>query len=373
MKRIGVFTSSRSDYGILSKLIKELKKSKQFRLKLFVAGSHLSNFFGYTVKEIKKDFKPNIINCPNIAFTKNEIDVTKSLIKLSNIFFKNLQKKKNKIDLMILLGDRYELLPIANICLINGVEIAHIHGGEITEGAIDNNIRNSISMMSNYHFVSTFNSKNRLINFGINNKKIFQIGAPGLEGANEDLFTKIQLEKKFKFKFFDKNIIISYHPETRNIKNIQRNFNILINGIKKFKKIRFIFSAPGADIKSYSIKKNILKFVKNNSNCLYFDSVGHKEYLSFLKVSDLLIGNSSSGIIEAPSLKTISINLGIRQRGRERANSVINEDFNEKKIQKIIKKVINIKTKDSKIFKNPYFPGSKTSKKFIKILSKIIK
>ncbi len=370
MYNIGIFTSSRSDYGILSNIIKKLNENINVRLKIFVAGSHLSKVYGYTVNEIKKDINSELIYCPNIIFNKHKIDMAASSNKLISIFKKKLDR--SKIKTIIFLGDRYEILPAALICLLKGVKIVHIHGGEITEGAIDNYIRNAMSMISNYHFVATPKSKKRLLNFGIDKKRVFLIGAPGLEDINKYLFNREFLEKKFNFKFYKQNIMISYHPETLDLENVNKNLNILLSSIKKFKKVRLIFSAPGADLKSDFIKRKIKDFSNKNKNSIYFDSFGHKDYLSFLKICNLLVGNSSSGIIEAPSLNTLSINLGIRQRGREKAKSVKDLSFSKNLIVKTIKKVINGKETRKKI-KNPYYVYKNPSSKFVKILLKNLK
>jgi GDP/UDP-N,N'-diacetylbacillosamine 2-epimerase (hydrolysing) len=370
MNNIGIFTCARSDYGILKKIINEININKKLKLNLFVCGSHLSQFYGNTINEIKMEISKGIILCPNIKFKNNEIDIASSYVALTKIIKEKISKK---IDLMILLGDRYELLPITNLCLLSGIKIAHIHGGEITEGAIDNNIRNSISMMSNYHFVSNYEAKNQLLNFGIKKKNIFLLGSPSLENINKNLYPKNYLEKKFKFKFSIKNAIVTYHSETKNIANVKNNLKILLDSINYFSDIKFIFTAPGADEKSKFIKDNILTYVKKNKNTLFFDSLGHQEYLSFLKISDFVIGNSSSAIIEAPSLNTISINIGIRQKGRVKANSIIDLPFEKKKIIKVIENIYKRKTLDKKLFKNPYDLNKKPSIKLVKQLIKILK
>lgn len=369
MKNIGIFTSSRSDYGILSKIIDLFEKSKNYNLKLFVCGSHLSKSYGNTIDEIKKNKISNLIKLKNINIKNKDIDVSKSYINLTNNFFQKIKLKKNSIKLIILLGDRYELLPIANLCFLEGIKIVHIHGGELTEGAIDNFIRNSVSMLSIYHMVATKKSKKRLIDFGINKKNIFLIGALGLEGISENLLSKSSLENKLKFNFYKQNIMITYHPETILIKNNIKNLKSLLNALKFFKKTRLIFTAPGADMKSLYIKKKILNFVKKNKNSIYFDSLGHSDYLSILNNCDLSVGNSSSGIIEAPSLNIFSLDIGNRQKGRERSKSVINIKFNKKLIIFNIKKYLR-KNKLKKI-NNPYQIIKSPSRELLRIINKI--
>ena len=370
MKHIGVFTCARSDYGILKKIINEININKELKLHLFVCGSHLSKFYGNTINEIKKEISKDIILCPNIKFKKNEIDTVSSHLTLTKILKKKLSKK---IDLMVILGDRYELLSITNLCLLLGIKIAHVHGGETTEGAIDNNIRNSISMMSNYHFVSNYYARDKLFSYGIKKNNIFLIGSPSLENINQNLYSRSYLEKKFKFKFLNNNAIVTYHPETKNIKNLKKNLKILLDSLNCFPNINFIFTAPGADEKSKFIKSNLLKYTKKNKNTIYFDSLGHQEYLSFLKISDFVIGNSSSAIIEAPSLHTLSLNLGIRQKGRIKASSVIDLPFEKEKIIKVIENISKRKNPNKKIFKNPYYLNKKPSIELVKQIIKILK
>ncbi len=362
MYNIGLFTSSRADFGILKNIAKKLEKSPKYKLKIFIAGSHLSKNFGSTINEIQRENFTKLIRCKNLVFSKNQVDIMKSTNKLSKIFLNQLNK--NKIDLMIILGDRYELIPVSTICFLKKIKIIHLHGGEITLGAIDNKIRNSVSFLSDYHFVATKKSKKRLEKFGIKKKSIYCLGAPGLEGINEKLEKKKYLENKFKFKFKTYNILVSLHPETLSNQSI-KFLQVFLNSIKKFPKINFIFSSPGADTDGYKMKVKIVEYSKKYSNCYFFNSLGHKEYLSFIKYSNIVMGNSSSGIIEAPSLNRLSIDLGIRQLGRERANSVKNIPFNQKKIERMIKYYINKKINNSQ-FKNPYYLYKKPSLEFLK-------
>ncbi len=187
------------------------------------------------------------------------------------------------------------------------------------------------------------------------------------------MYLKNYLEKKFKFKFLAKNAIVTYHPETKNIKNVKKNLQILLESINYFSDINFIFTAPGADEKSKFIKDSIFAYVKKNKNTFFFDSLGHEEYLSFLKICDFVIGNSSSAIIEAPSLKTVSLNIGIRQKGRVKANSVVDLPFVKKKIIKAIENIYKRKTLNNKFFKNPYDLNKKPSIELVKQITKILK
>jgi GDP/UDP-N,N'-diacetylbacillosamine 2-epimerase (hydrolysing) len=365
---IGIITTARSDFGLLKNLIKKIYNVKNFKSQIFVAGSHLSRRFGYTIKEIYKEKIFKITKLKNISYSNSDVDVAKSSLNLFKLFLKKY-KKKFIIKYMIILGDRYELLPIANICLLKGIKIIHIHGGETTLGSIDNSIRNAISVIASYHFVATQKSKLKLISMGIPKETVFNIGALGLEGIDNKIEQKKVIIKKYypiKKKY---NLVVSYHPETFDLKNVIKKLNILFKALLKVKNINIIFTSPGADQLSKTIQAKIIKFCNKNRSFRYYNSLGHNEYMSLLKFSDLVIGNSSSGIIEAPSLRTPSIDIGIRQKGRERAKSVYHTDWNEKGIIDKINKVLSLKKFD---YKNPYYKLKSSSDYALKILKKII-
>jgi UDP-hydrolysing UDP-N-acetyl-D-glucosamine 2-epimerase len=365
---IGIITAARSDFGLLKNLIKKLYNDKNFKLQIFVAGSHLSKRFGYTIKEIYKEKIFKIIKIKNISYSNSDIDVAKSSLNLFKIFLEKI-KKKSIIKYMIILGDRYELLPIANICLLKGIKILHIHGGETTLGSIDNSIRNAISVIASFHLVATQKSKLKLISMGIPKDTIFNIGALGLEGIDSKIKQKNIILKKYypiKKKY---NLVVSYHPETLDLKNVLKRLNTLFKVLLKLENANIIFTSPGADQLSKTIQSRIIKFCNKNKSCCYYKSLGHNEYMSLVKFSDLVIGNSSSAIIEAPSLRTPSLDIGARQMGRERAKSVYHVDWNEKNIVDKINKVLNLKKLD---FKNPYYRLKSPSGYSLKILKKIL-
>jgi GDP/UDP-N,N'-diacetylbacillosamine 2-epimerase (hydrolysing) len=365
---IGIITTARSDFGLLKILIKKIYNNKNFKLKIFVAGSHLSKRFGYTVKEIYNEKIFKIIKLKNISYSYSDIDIAKSSLNLFKIFLRKI-KKINKIKYMIILGDRYELLPIANICLLKGIKIIHIHGGETTLGSIDNSIRNAISVIASFHLVATQKSKLKLISMGIPKNTIFNIGALGLEGVNNKIKEKNIIIKKYYPQKKKYNIVVSYHPETFDLNNILKRLNILFKALLKLKNISIIFTSPGADQLSKTIQSKIIKFCNKNRSFCYYNSLGHDEYMSLVKFSDLVIGNSSSGIIEAPSLKTPSLDIGARQEGRERAKSVFHVDWNENDIINKVNKILNLKKLD---FKNPYYRLKSPSEYSLKILKKIL-
>ena len=339
MKKIFVITSNRADYGLMSNLIYLLKKEKTINLKLIVTGSHLEKKYGFTFNEILADkINPDYI----IKVPLKTIDPKRNVESISN-YMKNFSKffHKQKPDLLVLLGDRYEIFSIAVSAFIHKIPVIHLYGGESTLGVFDNFFRHSISKTAKYHLVSNKLYAKKLVSLGENKKNIFTVGSLGCENIKMMNFVNLNdLEKKFKFKFLKKNILVSFHPETLSKDYGIKGFNILLASLSKFKDTRIIFTGTNPDILNQKILKQIKIFSLRNKNSKLIYSMGKKGYLSCLKYCNLLIGNSSSGIIEAPSLNTPSINLGNRQEGRIFAKSVINAKFNKRLIIKQINKIL---------------------------------
>ena len=367
--RVLFITTSRSDYGILEPLLRKIKKDKFFQTKILVTGEHNSKIHNKSKNLVLKDNKlnTNILKISDREGSNPKDILKKSSIILSKIFhyLKNINP-----DIILLVGDRYETFLVSYASMVCRIPIAHLHGGEKTVASIDDAMRHSISKMANIHLVERLDYKRRLIQIGEDRSKIFVVGSLGRENINNTkLFSKKYLEKNLKFKFFDKNIIFTYHPETLNTDKIEKNIKIILKSIKNYNNIRFIFTSPNLDVGSNIIRKNIMKFIKNNSNAVYFPSLGSKKYFSVLKYSDGVIGNSSSAIIEVPFMKKFSINIGNRQKGRFKYPSVINIKNSSKEIKNAInlvyQKKFSIKIKKNKIY------SRKTSNKIVGILKKI--
>ena len=352
--KICVVTSSRADYGLLRFLIHKIEMSDFFDLQLVVSGSHLSKIHGYTLSEIIKD---------NIAISKKieTISETNTRMDIANNVSNTIQRMTKafsslKPDMVLLLGDRYEIFSTAIASAFLNIPIAHIHGGELTEGAIDDVLRHSITKLAHIHFTSTKIYRKRVIQMGEQPKSVFNVGSLGVDNLNKLKLVDIEtLQKNLDFQFKSKNIMVTYHPVSLN-ENPADGINILLHALKNFKEIGIIFTYPNADILSTKIIENILNFEKNNDNVKVFSNLGQIKYFSCLKYCDGVVGNSSSGIIEAPSLKTWTINIGSRQKGRVRAPSVFDVKTNKKEIINKLNFLLNEKKFFSKIsFKNPYF------------------
>ena len=363
-KKLLIITTGRSDYGLLKPLILELKKNKKIISKLVVTGTHLSFKHGMTVNEIKKD-KINIFKkLKTTQRQNNEFSIAKSfslnVSKLSNVFEKYLP------NMVIVLGDKYETLAIVTAALCYRIPIGHIHGGEITRGAIDDSIRHAISKLSHLHFVSTIQSRNNLIQMGEDKKNIHVVGGLGVESIKKINFIKKEvIEKKLNIQLSKKNILVTFNPETIKKNQSKSQIKIILESLKKLNSdTTIIFTMSIADHENEIIKKQILNFVENNNNSYFFNSLGGV-YLSLLKYVDLVIGNSSSGILEAPYLKTPTINIGRRQDGREFSRSVFRCNYKKKDILAMINYIFN---SEKKIKYDQLFGSGKASKKIIKII-----
>jgi len=364
--KIFLVTSTRADFGLLKNLILELNKSNYFDLKIIATGTHFSKKHGYSFSEIKKSntkvFKK--------IFISNKANSPKYLLDDIGVLSKNIFSliKKNKPDLFVLLGDRYEIFAVAISAYISRIPIAHIHGGEITQGSLDDGYRHSISKFSNIHFVSNKIYRKRLIQLGENPNSIFNVGSLGVENIYKTKFiTEKDLERELKIKLKKKILLVCLHPEiTKNqtIKLVQET----LNSLEYFKDKTIIFTLPGADLFNDIIFAKIRKFVKNFPNSYLFKTLGSQRFLSLLKIADVMIGNSSSGILEVPVFKKPTINIGDRQKGREISSNVLNVRVNrfeiKKKINFIFSKKFNLRKIDST------FKRKNTSKLIINILKR---
>ena len=361
-KNILLISGSRADFYLLSSLKKELNKNRKFKLTfLLTGGATKIKYKEVNKRENIKRINLKIYNDKKITTPKA---ISEIILKLSNYL------NKNKYDLVILLGDRYEILGAAIAAHSFNTRIAHFHGGETTLGSKDNDYRNAITQLSNYHFVTCIKHEEKVKSIISNNSKIFNVGSIGVDSIDKNsLLNRKEIEEKLKINLRDNIALVTLHPETKNIINNQDITN-LFSAIKSFPKIDFIFTYPGYDL---GFKKIINKIKKNkNENNIYiYKNLGQNLYYSLLNISSFVLGNSSSGIIEVPSFKKFTVNLGLRQKGRIYAKSVLHSDFNEKKIKYLIKKVMNKdldKIKD--VFKNPYHKKNtiKNSAKIINYL-----
>ena len=351
MKKICFITTSRADFGTLDELIKKVAKKKFFIVQIIVSGSHTSKVFGNTKNEIKNKENCIIVKAKMKCQNDNPKNVTTSFADCVKTISNTLTQLKPNI--FVVFGDRYEMLAATIAAYILRIPIVHIGGGEKTSGSIDDGFRHSISKLSNLHFPVTDVYKKRLIQLGENPKTVFNYGSLNLTKIKKNKYlTKHELEKILKFKFLKKNLMITCHPETIYPKKSLKNLNILLNSIKSIKNTGMIITSPNADAQGILMINCIKNFIKKNKleNFLFIKSLGTTNYLSLLKVVNGVVGNSSSGISEAPFFGIRTLNIGDRQCGRFMVSSVLNCPVSKtriiKSINKILKEKFNSKIKN---------------------------
>lgn len=369
--KICIATGTRAEYGLLKPLIDQIRLTAKYELQLLVTGAHLSPEFGLTYRLIEEDGLKINAKVEMLLSSDTSEGIVKSM-GLGMIGFadalKNLQP-----DLIFILGDRYEMLALASAAVIFKIPIAHLHGGEITEGAYDDAIRHSITKMSTLHFTSTEEYRQRVIQMGEQPEMVFNVGAIGLDNIiNLPLLTKEALAESLNVSFKKYNYLVTFHPETLSEQSVVLQFEILLDVINKDKDGFFIFTHANADTDGRVINKMIDAFVAQNpGKAVAFTTMGQLRYLSAMKYATGVIGNSSSGIIESASFKVPTINIGDRQKGRIYGENVINVGVNKEEIERAF-----VKIKDEQYLlglreiRNPYGIGN-TSKEIMTILQKI--
>ena len=367
-RKICVTTGTRAEYGLLKPVIDEISKNKKLELHLIVTGMHLSKKHGYTINEIMKDgfkinFKINMIPEGNTSyFMANALG--KGIIEFSKIF------KKLQPDINLILGDRGEAFASALAASHMNIPNAHIHGGDRTMAGIDEYIRHATTKISNLHFAATKKSKQRIIQLGENPKYVFFTGSPGIDQIkNNCISSKIELEKKYNFKLTGNEIILLQHPVTTQIQSSKNQINNTLKAIKKLK-IPTMCISPNSDAGNFEIFQALEKAASDLSFINLYPSIPRNDFLGLLKYCGILVGNSSSGIIEASYFKIPVVNIGIRQKNREKGNNVIDVNDDSNLIYTAINKIINSKVKQRRKIEYIYGNGT-ASKKIVNILEKI--
>lgn len=371
MRKILVVTGTRAEYGLLYWTMKRIQEDSDLKLQLIVTGSHLCPEYGYTVEQIRQDGFVIDEEIDMLISSKNKSAIVKSmgieLIQMAQAF------DRLKPDILLILGDRYEIFIAATCAMMMNVPIAHMNGGESTEGAVDEQIRHAITKMAHIHFAGTEYYKERIIKMGEEPWRVFNVGQPGIENiVRMKLFTKDEILNELNIKPNNKLIfLITYHPVTLEVENTERQIDELLQAIKRFD-ANYIFTYPNADFGSKVIIEKISEFVSQNEDSYLFCNLGQKKYLSLLKHCDVVIGNSSSGIIETPIFKKPVVNIGERQKGRLRAGNVIDCDYDGKSITDAINKALydkDFKTNLNKV--SNIFGDGNTSERVVNILKNI--
>lgn len=372
MKKICVVTATRAEYGLLKPIIDKIYKSEMAELKLVVTGMHLSPEFGLTYKEIEEDGYPIDQKIEMLLSSDTPIGITKSmgvaLMGFADYF------SVNRPDIVVILGDRYEMLMVAAAAMMARIPIAHLHGGEKTEGAVDEAIRHSITKMSQLHFTATEEYRRRVIQLGEQPEHVYNVGALGVENARKvSLFGKEELEHQIGFRFSKPTIIVTYHPVTLEMLTAREQFADILSVIDNHKEISVIFTKANADTDGRIINQMIDEYVRENSDrCAAYTSLGQKRYLSTLQYVEAVLGNSSSGLVEVPSFHIPTVNIGDRQRGRVCAESVIHCGNTVQEIEEALHMALSVEFRKSlTIMQNPYEKEG-TSDKIVEIIGNVL-
>jgi len=362
-RKICVVTSSRADYGLLTPLLHEIDNDETLELQLFVTGMHLCKEYGYTYKEVEKDFLIN--EKIDIELSSHDsVGISKSM-GLAQTYFAQVYTQYQP-DIVVVLGDRFEIHAAVSSAMIARLPIAHLSGGELTLGAIDDCMRHAITKMSHLHFVATQEYKQRVIQLGENPEHVFNFGEAGLDNIFQmDLLSQEAFEESINHKLLKKSLLITYHPMT--LKTLDENIldvqNIL-ECLDMLEGTSLIFTKANADEGGEKINALLEDFVGlNKDKAVLFSSLGQLRYLSGLQYVDAVIGNTSSGIVEAPSFKIGSINIGDRQKGRVQASSVLNTTLSKDSITRALTQLYTSEFKEVlKQVTNPYYQKNSSFK-----------
>ena len=354
MRKICVVTGSRAEYGILKGLMKAILNDSDLTLQVIATNQHLSKLQGETYQEIERDgfsIDYKVYMADDDALD-NANSTAKSISRGVAGFADAFDALKP--NMLLILGDRYEMLAVASTALIYKIPIAHLHGGEITEGAFDDAIRHAITKMSHLHFTSTEDYRQRVIQLGEQPDRVFNVGALGVENVMKtDFMTKEEIEQSLNFQLTDKCMLCTYHPVTLSDMSSEAQIMNLLKALDEYKDYHIIFTYSNSDTNSQIIIKRIQEYVDQNpGRCMFIPSLGQRRYFSVLKYVKAVIGNSSSGIIEVPSFGIPTLDIGERQKGRMAANSVIHCGYSTDEIKEGLKKIMAYQ---SKTIENPYY------------------
>lgn len=369
-RKICIVTGTRAEYGLLTNLMKQIQGEEDFQLQLVVTGMHLSPEFGSTYKQIELDGFRIDEKVEMLLSSDTASGVVKSM-GLAMIGFADVFERLMP-DLIVVLGDRFEILAVAQTALVMNIPIAHISGGEITEGAIDDSIRHAITKLSSLHFPANDEYKRRIIQLGEQPNRIFVVGDPGVENIRKMNYTsQFELEDYFGFNL-SKLFLITFHPTTLEPNMAKSQLSELFLALDEFKDYNIIFTKSNADSDGRIINEMIDEYTaKNNTRVRSYFSLGQKRYLSTLKIAKVVIGNSSSGIVEAPVLSVPTVNIGNRQKGRLKAESIIDCDIMKDKIVAAISQAISSDFINNLKNMPLIYDGYETSTEIVEILKEL--
>lgn len=367
-RKICVVTGSRADYGLLRLVMKGIEAESSLTLQIIATGMHLSPTFGLTYEEIEGDgFKiDQKVQC--LSSSDSPVAIAEATGKALSGCAKAFDELKP--DLVLVLGDRFEIFAACSAALLARIPIAHIHGGEVTAGAYDEAFRHSITKMASIHFVATEEYKKRVIQLGEDPSTVHLVGGLGVDAIKElNLLSKDEIEQNLGIKFVNKCLLVTFHPATLEAQTPEEQICELLAALSDRPDITLIFTMPNADTGGLEIMRQIKDFVEKNDNAYFFESLGQLNYLSCVAIVDGIVGNSSSGILEAPTLRIGTVNIGNRQLGRTQSGSVINALANKESIETALNKLYSQEFKSTlNACKSPYGEGG-ASEKILTVLS----
>ncbi len=369
-KKIAVLTATRAEYGLLRRIILALNNTEEFEAEVVVTGAHLSPEFGLTYHDILDDNIPIARKIEILLSSDTPTGISKSmglaLISFAEYF------EESRPDALIVLGDRYETLAVCCAAMNARIPIVHLYGGETTEGAVDEAIRHSITKMSYLHFTATEQYRQRVIQLGEHPDRVFKVGAIGIENIlKTKLLSKSDLEESISFSLNQPYAVVTFHPVTLESKSAGTQFKEILRAFARHSEMKYIFTKANADTDGRIINQMIDEYVLENTNAVCFESLGSLRYLSAVKYSSVVIGNSSSGLLEVPSLKVPTINIGDRQKGRLQADSVLNCSADAVEIDRAMRLACSGEFRDKiASVKNPYGDGE-TSEKIVGVLKNV--
>lgn len=355
MRKICVVTGSRAEYGLLSGLMRVIQADTELQLQVIATNMHLSPEFGLTYKDIERDgFR--IDKKVQMLLSSDTANATTKSVGLATIGFADAYEDLQP-DLIVVLGDRFEILAAVSAALFYKIPVAHLHGGEITEGAYDDCIRHAITKMSHLHFTSTEAYRQRVIQLGEQPERVFYVGAIGVENTKRILpLAKKELEDSIHFSLGDKSMLVTYHPVTLENHTAASQCQNLLDALDDFSDYKVIFTLPNSDTDGRILIQMIQDYVAAHSErCMSVPSLGLKRYLSALRYVDAVVGNSSSGIIEVPSFGIPTLDIGDRQKGRIVSDSVVHCGTDKREIVDGLRIILSREQKDkAKRCLNPY-------------------
>ena len=361
-RKICVITGTRADYGLLRWIMQGIKAQPELTLQVIATGMHLSPEFGLTYREIEQDGFQIDRKVEMLTSSDTAVGIAKSM-GLGLIGFADALNEM-KPDIIIVLGDRFEIFSAVAAALVARIPIAHVHGGEVTEGVIDEAIRHSITKMSHLHFVATDEYRKRVIQLGESPERVFMVGGLGIDNIKHlKLLDRAELEASLDFKLGKKNLLITFHPVTLETATATDQMIELLEALAMLKETKLIFTMPNADTDGRGLIKLVERFVAQHPDARAYTSLGQVRYLSCIAHVDGVVGNSSSGLLEVPSFKKGTINIGDRQRGRLQATSVINCEPNRLSIAAALKRLYDADFQMGlKQTINPYGEGGASQK-----------